>query len=43
MEIEFLELPELVSIFGFGFMAGMLIGMGTWAANKVVQVFKKFF
>lgn len=41
--MTFEELPELVSIFGIGFGAGMLIGMGVWTANKVVQVFKKFF
>jgi hypothetical protein len=36
-------LDNLIKIFGLGFGAGMLIGMGTWTANKVVQVFRKFF
>ena len=42
-EFVFDGLSKLVQIFGIGFGAGMLIGFGTWSANKVVQTFRKFF
>lgn len=43
VNVAFDELTLLIPIFGAGFGAGMLIGLGTWCAKSVVTVFRKFF